>query len=235
MFDLGGKPKKIYGHDCHLQRTRQSQASKEALRGGRRESRYPQRRATPIVATMASRTPTPRSWWTEEDFERANTAHVEWEATDPEIGAAIRCPQCKSPRIEYPQMTRKIHDALAGEHPLRPEDFPEGILLPGLPLHLGQGRRAAAAAGCVGELSARARRFRRTITRHGLRLLAVESLNLSLRTHEMAFRFAPGGGDLRQRGLLRLSRHPEARAGGAGGAERRSAGRAADRRQPAGI
>jgi hypothetical protein len=33
---------------------------------------------------------------------------LEWEASDPEIGSAIRCPQCKSPRIEYPQMTRKF-------------------------------------------------------------------------------------------------------------------------------
>src|ERR1700682_1534786 len=33
---------------------------------------------------------------------------VEWEASDPEIGTAIRCPQCKSPRVEYPQLTRKF-------------------------------------------------------------------------------------------------------------------------------
>src|SRR6202140_4931256 len=42
---------------------------------------------------------------TEEDFEKANELMVEWEASDPEIGSAIRCPQCKSPRIEYPQLT----------------------------------------------------------------------------------------------------------------------------------
>ena len=45
----------------------------------------------------------------EQDFEQAQKLLVEWEATDPDIGAAIRCPQCKSPRIEYPQMTRKFH------------------------------------------------------------------------------------------------------------------------------
>src|SRR5438876_6113570 len=44
----------------------------------------------------------------EEDFEAANRLMVEWEARDPEIGSAIRCPQCKSPRIEYPQLTRKF-------------------------------------------------------------------------------------------------------------------------------
>ena len=45
---------------------------------------------------------------TEEDFEAANKLMVDWEASDPEIGAAIRCPQCKSPRVEYPQLTRKF-------------------------------------------------------------------------------------------------------------------------------
>ena len=43
----------------------------------------------------------------EEDFERAQQLMVEWEAADPDVGA-IRCPQCNSPRIEYPQMTRKF-------------------------------------------------------------------------------------------------------------------------------
>jgi len=44
----------------------------------------------------------------EEDFENANTLMHEWEATDPDIGAAIRCQQCQSPRIEYPQLSRKF-------------------------------------------------------------------------------------------------------------------------------
>lgn len=44
----------------------------------------------------------------EEDFTAANKLMTEWEASDPHIGAAIRCPQCKSPRIEYPQLTRKF-------------------------------------------------------------------------------------------------------------------------------
>lgn len=43
------------------------------------------------------------------DFERAQELMVEWEATDPVIAAAvIRCLQCGSSRIEYPQMTRKF-------------------------------------------------------------------------------------------------------------------------------
>ncbi len=45
----------------------------------------------------------------EEDFDAANALMVEWETSDPEIGAsAIRCPQCQSPRVEYPQMSRKF-------------------------------------------------------------------------------------------------------------------------------
>ena len=44
----------------------------------------------------------------EQDFERAHALMVEWEPTDPDIGAAIRCPNCQSPRIEYPQMTRRF-------------------------------------------------------------------------------------------------------------------------------
>src|SRR5260370_9890772 len=50
------------------------------------------------------------------DFEKAQSLMVEWEATDPDISAAlIRCPQCGSSNIEYPQITRKsITPALFG-------------------------------------------------------------------------------------------------------------------------
>ncbi len=44
----------------------------------------------------------------EKDFERAQELLREWEKADPEIGAAIRCPQCGSSEIEYPQLTRKF-------------------------------------------------------------------------------------------------------------------------------
>lgn len=52
----------------------------------------------------------------DKDFEKAQGLMVEWEATDPVIAEAlIRCPQCGSSRIEYPQMTRKfITPALVG-------------------------------------------------------------------------------------------------------------------------
>ena len=50
----------------------------------------------------------------EDDFPLAQGLLVEWEAADPDIGA-LRCPQCNSPRIEYPQLTRKfLTPALAG-------------------------------------------------------------------------------------------------------------------------
>ena len=45
----------------------------------------------------------------EDDFEAAQKLMVEWESTDPDISAAlVRCPQCSSSNIEYPQMTRKF-------------------------------------------------------------------------------------------------------------------------------
>jgi transposase-like protein len=45
----------------------------------------------------------------DEDFERAQAMMVEWEASDPDVASAlIRCPQCGSSRIEYPQLTRKF-------------------------------------------------------------------------------------------------------------------------------
>jgi hypothetical protein len=43
------------------------------------------------------------------DFEKVRGLMVEWESTDPEVASAmIRCPQCNSSQIEYPQMTRKF-------------------------------------------------------------------------------------------------------------------------------
>src|SRR5213592_2396220 len=45
----------------------------------------------------------------DDDFARAQSVMVDWEATDPDIAAAvIRCPQCGSSNIEYTQMTRKL-------------------------------------------------------------------------------------------------------------------------------
>jgi hypothetical protein len=44
----------------------------------------------------------------EQDFGKANQLLTEWEGTDAGIAGAIRCPQCKSPRIQYPQLARKF-------------------------------------------------------------------------------------------------------------------------------
>jgi hypothetical protein len=44
----------------------------------------------------------------DDDFERAQQLMTEWEASDPDVAAAIlRCPQCGSSSIQYPQLTRK--------------------------------------------------------------------------------------------------------------------------------
>ena len=60
------------------------------------------------VATMSAPHANAKVMVDEDDFQKANQLLMEWEVSDPEVGAAIRCPQCKSPRIEYPQMTRKF-------------------------------------------------------------------------------------------------------------------------------
>ena len=60
------------------------------------------------VATMSEPHANAKVMVDEQDFQKANQLLTEWEASDPEVGAAIRCPQCKSPRIEYPQLTRKF-------------------------------------------------------------------------------------------------------------------------------
>jgi transposase-like protein len=44
----------------------------------------------------------------DDEFERAQQLMTEWEASDPDIASAIvRCPQCGSSSIQYPQLTRK--------------------------------------------------------------------------------------------------------------------------------
>ena len=49
---------------------------------------------------------------------------VEWEAADPDIGA-LRCPQCNSTRIEYPQLTRKFLTPAAGRQSFALKVFPK--------------------------------------------------------------------------------------------------------------
>jgi predicted Zn-ribbon and HTH transcriptional regulator len=44
----------------------------------------------------------------EEEFAKANQLLTEWEGTDAQIASAIRCPECKSPRIQYPQLARRF-------------------------------------------------------------------------------------------------------------------------------
>ena len=60
------------------------------------------------VTSRAKRQANIRVLVEESDFEKAQNLLVEWEASDPEVGSAIRCPQCGSPRIDYPQLARKF-------------------------------------------------------------------------------------------------------------------------------
>ena len=60
------------------------------------------------VATMSDPHSTTKVMVEEEEFAKANQMLTEWEADDPQIGSAIRCPQCKSPRIQYPQLARRF-------------------------------------------------------------------------------------------------------------------------------
>ena len=68
------------------------------------------------AATLAKRQANIHVLVEESDFTKAQNLLAEWEASDPELSAAmIRCPQCRSPRVEYPQMTRKfLTPALVG-------------------------------------------------------------------------------------------------------------------------
>ncbi len=42
------------------------------------------------------------------DFENARRRIREWDASDGVLSDAVRCPQCGSSRVEYPQFTRKF-------------------------------------------------------------------------------------------------------------------------------
>ncbi len=44
----------------------------------------------------------------EGDFTKAQQLLVEWETSDPDVASAMRCPQCQSPRIQYPQTAQKF-------------------------------------------------------------------------------------------------------------------------------
>ena len=65
----------------------------------------------------------------EQDFGKANQLLTEWEGTDAQIAGAIRCPQCKSPRIQYPQLARKfpimawLHAAILFKLKIFPKEF----------------------------------------------------------------------------------------------------------------
>src|SRR2546428_12653956 len=62
----------------------------------------------------------------DDGFEKAQSLMVEWEATDPDISAAlIRCPQCASSNIENPQMTRTFMTPAAAVVRCAPKIIPQ--------------------------------------------------------------------------------------------------------------
>jgi len=40
------------------------------------------------------------------EFETANTLLAQWDTSDRALDEAVKCPKCKSSRVEFPQMTR---------------------------------------------------------------------------------------------------------------------------------
>jgi len=43
-----------------------------------------------------------------EDFDRAVSLIEDWDKKDHVLESALRCPECHSPRVEFPQFTRKF-------------------------------------------------------------------------------------------------------------------------------
>src|SRR3954471_6988536 len=75
------------------------------------------------------------------------------------LGHSLSAMQVAPDRI--PPADPEIHHAGNREHSFRNENFPEGILLPGLPLYLGERWRSAPAAGGLGNVQLTDPRFAR--------------------------------------------------------------------------
>src|SRR5881394_2252247 len=90
----------------------------------------------------------------------------------------------------------EVHHAGNREHSFRDESFPEGILLPGLPFHLGKRRRSAPAAGGLEDVFVARRRRASYKIIPRMRVDTIRSLNHVQPPHEMAFPFVARGRDL---------------------------------------
>ncbi len=44
----------------------------------------------------------------EKDFPKAQQLLADWGTGDPDLRLAVRCPQCQSPRVQYPQLARSF-------------------------------------------------------------------------------------------------------------------------------
>src|SRR5688572_4306273 len=52
-----------------------------------------------------------------------------------------------------PAADAEVHHSVAGQHSFRRANFPQGILLPGLPLHVGEGWGSASPTRLLGNFS----------------------------------------------------------------------------------
>src|SRR5947207_19041 len=66
------------------------------------------------------------------------------------LGHSLSAVQVAQDRISATDA--EVPDAFAGQHSFYPEDFPKGILLPGLPLHLGEGWRSITPTRRLGDI-----------------------------------------------------------------------------------
>jgi hypothetical protein len=65
-----------------------------------------------------------------DDFEKASQLLEEWDKTDHVLDQAVRCPQCRSARVEYPQFTRKFVTPIVVELFVSFGLFPKNITAP---------------------------------------------------------------------------------------------------------
>src|SRR5882757_3131839 len=74
-----------------------------------------------------------------DQLERAQRLLLEWDASEGILREAIRCPECQSLQVHYPQFAHRSNDGISGQDRLDRE----GILLRELSLHVAKRRNQA--------------------------------------------------------------------------------------------
>src|SRR2546423_5679897 len=148
-----------HGHDRDIQRAGQSEAPENAAAGSRDKGRRPQRRSSSKNGVHVAAAG-------EREDPRARGRLRKGESIDARMGSersrdrrGYSLPAMQVAAHPIPAADPEVYHARNREQSFRHENFPEGILLSGLPLHLGKGRRSAPTAGGLGNvLLARATR-----------------------------------------------------------------------------